>query len=370
MPTANEQYQDAIVSHEIGLRRLGNSTLRRVISVIERTRPDLRALIMDRLARIEERGIDIGPVTTARLQRLEEDLQGLLRTAYAEIDAIMGGDMEAAAAYEVAWNQRTAGQLLPVALSAAAVPSTDQLRAIVYSQPFQGRVLRDWVSQLEAGDRRRTMDAIRIGMMEGETPTQITRRVIGTRPLNYRDGVRQVTRRGAQMMVNTAMSHVSNRARQAWAQSSGLVEQEVYTATLDSKTTFVCASLDGQRFDVGKGPTPPLHPNCRSVRNPVFDDGLVGQRPANAVTERELEGLSPTERRARIRELVGPVPAETTFNDWLKRRPKSFVDDYLGETRSRLFREGKLSMKDLVDRNGQPWTLAELAQREGVNIDA
>lgn len=156
-------------------------------------------------------------------------------------------------------------------------------------------------------------------------------------------------------------------------------DAEVYDLTVDIDHSFIvcgvvahnsfqCASLDGRTFPVGKGPTPPLHPNCRSARSPVIGGKLVGERPANAVTDKELEGLTGQARKDKIRELVGPVPAETSFNDWLKRQSPEFVDDYLGKTRAELFRQGKVTMKDLVDRNGQPWNLQELAAREGVKI--
>lgn len=365
MPTANEEYQDRMISHAVGLRRLSSSTLRRVVAILNATRPDVRSLILDRMARIEERGFDIGPATTQHLTQLDADLARLLEDAHNAITRTMLGEMESLARYEVDYNNRAAAEVLPVAIQTVAL-TPEQLQKIVYSQPFQGKVLRDHMADFRAEDRARIMRAIRMGMVEGETPTQIARRVEGTGPLKYKDGVREVSRRGLQTITQTATSHVANRARQAWAIGSGVVRQEAYVATLDSKTTLQCSSLDGRVFDVGKGPTPPLHYNCRSTRAAVFDDGLIGERPANAVRAKELEGLSPSARKARVRELVGPVPAETTFEQWLSRRPKGFVDDYLGPGRAELWRNGKITLRDLVDRNGQPWTLAELARREGL----
>lgn len=369
MPTANEVYQDRIISHQIGLRRLGNETLQRVVALLNRTRPDVRRLLLDRLDAITERGIDIGPATTARLATLEAELSGILRESHQMIAARITGDMEKLAAYEVDYQAKALNEVLPVRLEMVK-PTPEMLQAVVYSQPFQGKVLRDWVSQFEMGDKRRIMDTIRMGMAEGETPTQIVRRVEGTQALRYKDGIRQVSRRGLQTLVQTASSHVANRSRQQWAVSSGVVEQEVYVATLDSKTSFQCASLDGRTFPVGKGPTPPIHPNCRSTRAPAIDGKLVGERPAVAVRDKDLEGLTGQARKDKIRELVGPVPAETSFNDWLKRQKPDFIEDYLGKSRAELYKSGQISLKDLVDRNGKPWTLDDLARREGVKLAA
>jgi len=44
------------------------------------------------------------------------------------------------------------------------------------------------------------------------------------------------------------------------------IEKWIYVATLDSRTSEDCRELDGQVFDVGKGPTIPHHPNCRCVK--------------------------------------------------------------------------------------------------------
>lgn len=367
--SVNEEYQDRLIGHQIGLRRYSSAVARRVIALLDRTRPDVRALLLDRLSDIEERGFDIGPATTARLRRLDDDLRDLLAEAHASIADDVGASMVELADYEVGYQAKLFDDLLPVRFNYTRPPAA-VMRAIVYSQPFQGRVLKDWTDQFAAGDRRRMMDGIRMGMVEGETPTQITRRILGAQSLNYADGTREISRRGLLTLVQTATAHVSSRSRQAWAEETGVVEQEVFIATLDSKTTFQCASLDGRKYRVGQGPTPPLHPNCRSTRAPYIDGAMVGTRPGVAVKRGELEGLSPAERKKRIKELVGPVPAETTFDQWLKRQRPDFVNDYLGEERARLYRQGRLTMRDLVDRNGKPWTLEELAQREGMKLAA
>jgi len=140
------------------------------------------------------------------------------------------------------------------------MPSAQLLRSIVRAQPMQGRVLRDWMKQFEAGDRRRMMEQIRIGLVQGESVRNISRRIFGTSRLQGRDGARQITRRGADILARTTTNAILNKARTAFAEENkDLIQAEVYTATLDSRTTIQCASLDGRRFPVGKGPIPPIH---------------------------------------------------------------------------------------------------------------
>lgn len=64
------------------------------------------------------------------------------------------------------------------------------------------------------------------------------------------------------------------------------VEKYEIVATLDSHTSDICQSLDGQIFsmkDFEAGVTaPPFHPNCRSTTAPAFDEdfGQIGERAA------------------------------------------------------------------------------------------
>lgn len=46
--------------------------------------------------------------------------------------------------------------------------------------------------------------------------------------------------------------------------------QEIYVAILDLHTSVLCAGLHKNRYDLGIGPIPPLHPHCRSQRIPVL----------------------------------------------------------------------------------------------------
>ncbi|MCF2502772.1 hypothetical protein L0663_05240 [Dyadobacter sp. CY107] len=61
--------------------------------------------------------------------------------------------------------------------AAFAMPSNTQLKLIVTSQPFRGRLLKDWASGLQQGEYKRLNDAIRIGITEGQTTEQIVRRI-------------------------------------------------------------------------------------------------------------------------------------------------------------------------------------------------
>jgi hypothetical protein len=62
----------------------------------------------------------------------------------------------------------------------------------------------------------------------------------------------------------------------------------------------------------------------------------------------------------------GQVPAETTYEDWLRTKPAAFQDEILGSEKGRLFRAGGLKLDAFVDRKGREYSLDELRRREGM----
>jgi SPP1 gp7 family putative phage head morphogenesis protein len=111
-------------------------------------------------------------------------------------------------------------------------------------------------------------------------------------------------------VVRTSVNQVSNAAsKQVYKANEDVTEKYRYVATLDSRTSALCASLDGQEFEYDKGPEPPQHFNCRSTTVAVIDwDGLRKKYP-------KLKFDDPAEgKRAAA---GGMVPADTTYGKWL-----------------------------------------------------
>jgi hypothetical protein len=65
----------------------------------------------------------------------------------------------------------------------------------------------------------------------------------------------------------------------------------------------------------------------------------------------------------------GAVPADTTYGEWLKRQPADVVDDVMGKTKSKLFREGNLPIDRFVDDKGKVLSLDELRVREAAAFE-
>ena len=367
--TANEEIRDQLLAHQIQLLRFSKGLGGRIQTLLNRAEPELRARLKARLDRIAGLGFDPGPATTRRMVKTSQLIAAINKPTFDDINDLVRRELVGLSAGELAFIAGLTSDSLPV-LFEPVLPTARELRGIVFARPFENRILRDWLGTYQLNDRRRMMDEIRQGLVFSETPTQISRRIFGTRALGGTDGTRQITRRGAFSLAQTAMSAISNATRQEFYKANKrIMRREQYVATLDSRTTPICRPLDGEVFPVGEGPIPPLHINCRSIRVPVVDGRKLGRRPAVAATERQLRGLRGPQRRRAVDRLVGSVPAETTYQQWLGGQTVGFQNEVLGPTRGVLFRSGELDLAAFVDNSGRQHTLRELYDIEpGVSI--
>lgn len=383
--TANEQFFDAVLRHQIYLLRYSGSVRNQIYKILHSTEEAVADKILAKLHSMEPGKRK--PVEWERLKKLNVQLRAIRMESWDKVRKFLEEEMVKLAYAEPIAISTALTAALPVVIE-TVMPSSNMLKSIALSRPFEGHLLKDWANRMAEDDIRRIQNAVQVGMVAGETNVDIVKRVIGTTGLKGTDGVTEMTRRQVEAVVRTAVMHVANNARSELLQENAdIIEAERFVATLDSRTTPVCRGNDGKIFPLGKGPRPPLHYRCRSLRIAHMDGTLLGDRPAKSYTEKQLlreftkqRGLDTVAnrdelpygtktafdqyKRQRIRQLVGPIPADTTYQSWLARQSKEFQEDVLGVTKAKLFRDGKLPLDRFVDRNGNELTLAELAVRE------
>lgn len=220
--------------------------------------------------------------------------------------------------------------------------------ALARPMSHSGETLESFLESFSGKETARIVDTIRKGSVNGITNQEIVRSIIGTKARKYKDGILATSRRNAEAVVHTATQHVASSARQdLWEANSDVVKKYQWVSTLDRKTTNLCKSLDGREFELGKGPTPPIHIRCRSTTiaklDPKYDFLKKG--------------------RTRSAEF-GPVDAKEDYYDWLKRQSKEDQILALGPTRAKLFRDGGLSADEFaklnLSKNFEPLTLDEM----------
>lgn len=343
----NTQIRDLVVQRQVRLLGYSRGVLRRMRAAVRRVEDDL-------LRKIEElrRGnLDV-TWTLERLEMMLDEVQVLAAALYVVAERELVLEMLDLAEAELESVTQSIKRSLPVVLN-VVTPSPQQVHAAAMAQPFQGRILSEWVRDLSAGQVKRMREAIRIGFIEGETVDQLVRRLRGTKRNGYRDGIFEGTRRGAEAVVRTAINHTATFARQALFEANEpLVKGVQWVATLDGRTSAVCRARDGKVYQLKKGPRPPAHPNCRSTLAPVLKSWRELGIPASDIDAAARASMN------------GQVAGAETYNTWLRRQPVDFVEEVLGKTKTKLYLDGNLSLDRFVDSSGREYSLDELRRRE------
>lgn len=95
--------------------------------------------------------------------------------------------------------------------------------------------------------------------------------------------------------------------------------------------------------------------NCRSLLVPI------------TLSYREL-GIDVDEPKGTRASDLGQIPSDTSFDSFLKRHDAEYVDNLLGPGRAQLWRDGKITLQDLLNQNGRPLSLKQLGENTASNI--
>jgi len=357
MATANERLADLAIAHAIDLTRYSNGVVRRMIGLLNRVDEDLFAQLLVALESMTPESF-----TVQRLDSLLSNVQRLNAQAYRQIGVELDEELLQLAGYEASYQHRALQSVLPAQVAeqlALNTISANQVYAAAMARPFQGKLLSEALTGIEAARAARIRDAIRMGFVEGETISQMVRRLRGTRTNKYADGLLEIDRRGAEALVRTAVNHTANFARQAvFEANADIVQEWQFLATIDGRTSAPCRGLSGKVFPLGSGPQPPRHWNCRSTAVPVLKSAW------------EALGLSKSDIEPSTQaSMDGQIAGDITYGQWLRGKPAEFQDEILGVTKGRLFREGGLTLDRFVDSKGREYSLDELRKRDAAAFE-
>lgn len=347
--TADDKLLEQVTRHSVLLERLKAGEVKKFETVLRKVDTHVR----DQLTRKE--------LTTYSRSRLEEFLArvgGKLLDIYKTFNDRMQADLVDIALYEAAFEGRSLAKAL---LIDALIPSDSLIRAAINTQPLQvsgidgGTLLKPFLKGWTRTEAARVTNAIRLGVVQGQTNAEITQAIRGTAAQNFTDGVLAVSNRNARSVIQTAVQHVATTARmETLKANTDVIPGYRWVSTLDRKTSALCKSLDGRVFEVGKGPLPPAHVNCRSTTVPVT----------------RLSGLfADGATRASVGAAGGAqVSAGLSYYQWLQTQPAAFQDAALGPVRAKLFRNGGLTAERFaalqLDKNFKPLTLDQLKELE------
>lgn len=314
---------------------------------------ELNSLFAEMAAEIERR-LNGRPLTEYQARRLAEQIRGII----AEVK-IRPPNMDDLAAIEA---RATAASLGLIGVE-AALPPTAALSTIAGSSLIEGATMQQWFAKLESDTRFAIDRTIRAGVGLGRTNQEIARDILGINAQGDRGAEPlKKARRDAMAITRTGVNQVATDARLAtFEANSDVISGVVQVSTLDGRTSETCMAYAGKVWSLPdyqpvdhslpfNGGTP-RHWNCRSTLAPVTK------------TFRELgidqDELTPSTRASAF----GQVPDNVSFDEWLKSQPVELADDMLGKGKAELWRDGKITLSQLVDGRGSPLTLTELRNR-------
>lgn len=342
MATANERLIDASTLHAIRLERLKNGIVRRMIAQLNRVDGDL----VDELQKQLER-MPASSVSVERIDKMLKSVRDLNAEAFAAITSALDLELKELASYEVGFQQDLFNKLIPAQVSFNKV-NPAQVYAAAMARPFQGVLLKEALDNVEADKAIKIRNAVRIGVIEGQTTQEIVRRIKGTRALNYADGLLDISRRNATAVVRTAVAHTADYARRSvYDVNADIIKGIEWVSTLDSRTSAICIERSGKVYPVDKVPAVPAHWNCRSTTIPV----LKSWRELGI----DIDEIPESTRAS----MDGQVPESTTYSEWLRKQPVKIQEEVLGIERSKLFRDNNVEITRFID-DGKYITIEEL----------
>ena len=335
--STNDVIKDAFIRHQIFVQRYAKGREREAEEFI-------RKVLEEAVSRLN---IDLTELNRARLDRLIQDLIQMVNELNGDYTESFIQEALDFVDYEIGFNYRI---LNANVVADTVLPNLNQVQAAMLTnimdlEPTKGYTIREALSEFGRKKGQQIVQKIRDGIVLGETTQQIVK--------NIKD-LEGIQGRQAAALARTVTNHVSIQARQiTMRENDDIIDSYQWVATLDSRTSLICASRDGQIYeDIDSNPKPPAHFNCRStitwVVKPEFDLGadIVGDRPSKGA-----DG-------------VQVISADTNYEQWLRRQPLSFQTEVLGSTKAKLFRDGKLSIGRFVDDQGRVLSLDQLRELE------
>lgn len=337
---AKEDLLDKLTRHQIFVQRIGareaNKAKGRLNSLMARVRDALDS--------------DLTIIQRARYQSILYDLQNYARETYtavgADYDEFAGDFLN----YESEFSSNAFEQATGVSFD---LPNPVQLQSayrtnIMDLVPNQaGRSIGETIARFGIQAQNQFSQILRDGFALGMTSGQMIRNVSEHISLK---------RNQVETLIRTSTNHLATQARnETMKENEDVLDGYEWVATLDSRTSLICASRDGIIYPVSddpeKSPKPPAHYGCRSTIVPAV-------KP-------EFDLLADEDER---RPFVGPngkkgvIDGKITYEKWLRKQPKDFQIQVLGRARQELFAKNKLPLSRFIDPEGRTLTLQELRE--------
>jgi len=382
MANIADALEDKYISRAADLERLKESVRQRSLGYLRELQTELERQIRD-----------ISPTEPAapswrrrRLEKLLAYVKVTIREAYSAARSAANREIRPLVREQAGFTVSTLNSALGVDIASVTL-TPERISALMSDTLIEGAPSGDWWSRQESNLLRKFEDQIRQGVLQGETNAQLVQRVRGTATgkrevywlngkrkvyVEFAGGIMETGTRQAEALVRSSVQAVSNEANlETLRQNSDIVQGVQAVVTLDLRTTTICIGRSSAVWDLETGKpisgttesfpgAPPWHWNCRTFLIPYLKswESLRRKQLPPGKHNKILE-IEPTTRAS----MDGQVAAGTSYEAWLRSKPKSVQLEKLGPTKYELWQENKITFTDLVNQRGRPLTVAELQEK-------
>ena len=336
---------DRVLTRQLYLMRFSAGEKKKVLAVLVTMRAELVAKL---------RAGDVTDFTRGRLKTLMKQCEAVIDHGYGQIQTTL--DFEGLAQVEA---EATIRPLVAVGLE-ASIPTVATMKAVVNGSLIEGAKSADWWAKQSNDLAFKFAAQVRQGIAQNETMTQIVRRVAGSEKLGI-PGIFEGARQNAFALVHTSVMQVASDARLAtYRANSDIIKGVRQLSTMDGHTTPTCVAYSGAEWDLDGNPIngttlpfkggPPRHWGCRSVLTSI----------TKTFKEMGIKGLPELPDTGERASDLGPIDRNTTMDQFLKMHDTDWQDKMLGKGKAQLWRDGKITLSQLVSGSWRELTLEEL----------
>lgn len=352
MPNVSDKIALRLVDHLIDLLRIAAGSSKKVLTLLNQLEKDLGVRLSNSELSSAQRG---------RLLQVLSDARAYVDSAYSRIEEQQHITLAQLMEVEGKVLRKIVKDIVGVDILSATVPP-EQLVRLAEGLLVRGAPSSAWWSKQSREVLFKFEQQLRIGLASNETNAQLVARIRGTAT---QPGIMDVTRSQATMLVRTSVQTAANNARlEMFRANSDVIRGVQQISTLDLRTTDICIAYDHQAWTLKGVPIPPTklpfkagpprHFGCRSTLIPLLKNARQMGLDLNLpVGTRES--------------MDGQVAANLSFEDWFKSRTREQQDEILGPGKAQLWRDGRITLTDLLDQRGNPLTLEQLKEKYGLH---
>lgn len=249
------RYADKTIKHQIQLRGQFTRIAKQAVAHLAA----LKGLIK---AELDEASVAKNWSAAAKLRKTLYNLDKLVEAQYAVMSDELVAELSDLFYYQSEWTAKLLG-----ADVGYSVLTENAVLGLIESDPVDGKILSEWIAEQRLSTQTKIKQAVRVGVLNGLPAKDIVDALV-----NDPAGPFVGTRRNAEVLVRTAAAHVSSQADILSFKQAGYESYQL-SAVLDTRTTKLCAALDGRVYKMSdpRRKVPPFHPGCRTTMIAVFE---------------------------------------------------------------------------------------------------